>query len=187
MTSLKRITSHPPDVTVVVGTGDDAQEFQCYGVLLAAASPVLDAMLSSGMTESENKRIVFPEKDSVVWQLFLKCIDTERAFLYSYYDDGGFYNMDEEASLEEMARIILNESNVRSIVPLFHELQMNEYLKRCDNILVRLLKIPLNGAIMNQEVRSSSFYHFLLLTGSKTHGNASRFILNYSSNDSVGG
>eukprot|EP00956_Cyclotella_meneghiniana_P010001 scaffold13803_cov51-Cyclotella_meneghiniana.AAC.4 len=62
----KTITSHPPDVTVVVGSEDNKQEFQCYGVILAAASPVLDAMLSSGMAESENKRIEFPDKDPAV-------------------------------------------------------------------------------------------------------------------------
>eukprot|EP00956_Cyclotella_meneghiniana_P005657 scaffold7287_cov41-Cyclotella_meneghiniana.AAC.2 len=84
MTTSKTIISQPPDVTVIVGSGKTKQEFQCYGILLAAASPVLDAMLSSGMAESENKRIEFPDKDPAVWELLLRCIDTERAFLNNF-------------------------------------------------------------------------------------------------------
>jgi hypothetical protein len=49
----KTLISQPPDITVVVGKENNAQEFQCYSVILASASPVLDAMLSSGMKESE--------------------------------------------------------------------------------------------------------------------------------------
>ena len=103
---------------------------------MAASSPVLDAMLSSGMMESENKRIEFPEKDPAVWQLLLKCIDTKSALLYRYFAEvNGFFRVgDEESDSEEMPPI-LNESNVRSIVPLFHELQMDEYLEKCDYII----------------------------------------------------
>eukprot|EP00956_Cyclotella_meneghiniana_P036139 scaffold122191_cov23-Cyclotella_meneghiniana.AAC.2 len=53
-----------PDVKVVVGKDESAKEFECSGIILAAASPVLDAMLSSGMIESEQRLISFPEKDS---------------------------------------------------------------------------------------------------------------------------
>lgn len=50
-----------------------------------------------------------------------------------------------------MAPTILNESNYdRSVVPLFHKLQMGEYLKNTTIFSVILLLIPLNGAIMNQ-------------------------------------
>ncbi len=55
----KLLKSQAPDVTVVVGSGAAAQEFQCYGVILSAASPVIDAMLGSGMKECEQKRIEF--------------------------------------------------------------------------------------------------------------------------------
>ena len=120
-TASKTITSHPPDVTVIVGSEDNnRQEFQCYGVILAAASPVLDAMLSSGMAESENKRIEFPDKDPAVWQLLLKCIDTERAALYRYHKIK-IFDSDDEQEDQETIPLILNESNVRAIVPLFHE------------------------------------------------------------------
>jgi hypothetical protein len=68
----KKLTSQAPDVTVVVGSGDDAREFHCYGVILASASPVLDAMLSSGMKESENKRIEFPDKRPEEWEMVLR-------------------------------------------------------------------------------------------------------------------
>ena len=53
------LISQAPDVTVIVGSGVNAREFQCYGDILAAASPYLDAMLSCGMKESETKRIEF--------------------------------------------------------------------------------------------------------------------------------
>ena len=63
MNSTKLLKSQAPDVTVVVGSGAAAREFQCYGAILADASPVLDAMLGSGMKECEQKRIEFPDKD----------------------------------------------------------------------------------------------------------------------------
>jgi hypothetical protein len=62
MNSTKLLKSQAPDVTVVVGSGAAAQEFQCYGVILAAASPVVDAMLRSGMKECEQKRTSFQIK-----------------------------------------------------------------------------------------------------------------------------
>jgi sugar (pentulose or hexulose) kinase len=69
--------SRAPDVTVVVGSGDNAREFQCYGAILASASPVLDAMLSSGMKESENKT-----KDPREWEMVLRCMDPEYSLLF---------------------------------------------------------------------------------------------------------
>ena len=59
----------PPDVTVVVGTGDNQQEFECYKVVLSFASPYLDAMLSNDMVENNNSRIEFPDKDPDEWKI----------------------------------------------------------------------------------------------------------------------
>jgi uncharacterized membrane protein len=82
----KLLKSQAPDVTVVVGSGAAAQEFQCYGVILAAASPVIDAMLGSGMKECEQKRIEFPDKDPDEWKIILQCLDTASAFFYNHVD-----------------------------------------------------------------------------------------------------
>lgn len=111
--------SQQPDV--VVGTGEKAKEYQCYSVILAHASPVLDAMLSSGMRESENRRIEFPDKDPADWEALLESIDTSRTSIF--YDQTDSYLDD-----------VINESNVKSLIPLFHELQMDHYLIKCDDI-----------------------------------------------------
>ena len=65
----KIIRSMPPDVTVVVGTGDNQQEFECYKVVLSFASPYLDAMLSTDMVENSTSRIEFPDKDPEEWKI----------------------------------------------------------------------------------------------------------------------
>lgn len=119
---MKKLVSQQPDVTVVVGTGENAKEFQCYSVILAHASPVLDAMLSSGMKESETGRVEFPDKNPADWKTLLECIDTSRSSLSS---DEKNHILDE----------VINESNVRSLIPLFHELQMDRYLEKCDTVL----------------------------------------------------
>jgi hypothetical protein len=146
MSEVKRI-SQPPDVTVVVGSGRSKQRFECYSALLSAASPVLDAMLSSGMKEGMKRRIKFAKKDPEVWSLFLECIDPAGAFLAQRMDGWNYcdyydllkvetdYRDGEEAEASGEKSSILNRSNVRSLVPLFHELQMDKYLEKCDHIL----------------------------------------------------
>jgi hypothetical protein len=44
---------------------------------------VFDVMLSSGMMESKNKRIEFPDKHPIEWKMFQKCIDPSE-FLCSH-------------------------------------------------------------------------------------------------------
>ena len=65
----KRSRSMPPDVTVVVGTGDNQQEFECYKAVLTLASPYLDAMLGNDMVENSTSRIEFPDKDPEEWKI----------------------------------------------------------------------------------------------------------------------
>jgi hypothetical protein len=113
MNSTKLLKIQAPDVTVVVGSGAAAQEFQCYGAILAAASPVLDAMLGSGMRECEQKRIEFPDKDPEEWKIILQCLDTSSAFLYEPLD--GVIVRDDR--LVHLTDYPVNCSNVRSFVP----------------------------------------------------------------------
>jgi hypothetical protein len=134
----KTLISQPPDITVVVGHGDNAQEFQCYSVILASASPVLDAMLSSGMKESEEKRIEFPDKDPDEWRMLLRCIDNSTACLFRIVDQ-----YQEEGDLEKM----VIDRNVYALVPWFNELQMNSYLNRCDEILYEWMDTTISKGI----------------------------------------
>eukprot|EP00956_Cyclotella_meneghiniana_P022643 scaffold43086_cov53-Cyclotella_meneghiniana.AAC.8 len=127
MTSTKKIQSHEPDVTVIVGSGDDKREFLCYSAQLAHASPVLDAMLNSGMMEGETKRICFPDKDPEEWAVILECIDPARGFLFDLRNDGTWYEAEDDEAI--------NFWNARYFVPWFHELQMDAYLSRCDKIM----------------------------------------------------
>lgn len=134
MSSTKTVINQPPDVAVVVGSGENKREFQCHGVILAAASPVLDAMLSSGMVESQKRRIEFPDKDPADWEIFLRCIDPGAGFLC--VNDTNYNDIWDNDGDRRDVNPILNESNVRSLTPLFHELQMCLYLKKCDQILL---------------------------------------------------
>jgi hypothetical protein len=96
------------------------ENFNVFGVILASASPVLDAMLCSGMVESQKREIRFTKKDPSEWKLIMECIDSKNALLLS--ED---HNDDD----------VLNGSNVRALIPWFDELQMEAYLTRCDKIL----------------------------------------------------
>ena len=108
---------HEPDVTVVVGNGrDDKREFLCYSAQLAHASPVLDAMLSSGMMEGETKQICFPDKDPKEWAIILECIDPAGGFLFDRLDDSRWYEAEDAEAI--------NLRNARYFVYWFHELQM---------------------------------------------------------------
>ena len=127
MNATKKIKSHEPDVTVVVGNGDDKREFLCYSAQLAHASPVLDAMLSSGMMEGETKRICFPDKDPKEWAIILECIDPAGGFLFDRLDDSRWYEAEHDEAI--------NLRNARYFVYWFHELQMDAYLSRCDKIM----------------------------------------------------
>lgn len=107
MIHAKEILIQKPDIT-----GENKQEFACYGVLLAHASPVLDAMPSSGMTESVHRRIEIQTKDPDVWKLFFKCIAPSRVALC--WRTLNYKN--------------LRVSNVKMLVPLFHELGMDGWI-----------------------------------------------------------
>ena len=65
--------------------------------------------------------------------LFLECIDTERAFLNIHTINGRDNYNAEDGEDRETGSF---ESNARLIVPLFHELQMDEYLKKCDYSII---------------------------------------------------
>jgi hypothetical protein len=134
--------SQQPDVTVVVGSGDKQRTFQTFAVLLAYASPVLDAMLSSGMKESDSRRIEFPTKDPDEFELFLECIDPSKAARFrleeEYYEDFDYYidpDEQEEGIGDADKGALLNATNVMKLAPWFHELQMESYLRTCDDVL----------------------------------------------------
>jgi hypothetical protein len=70
----KKIRTQSPDVIVAVREGDARQEFECYKVVLAFASPYLDAMLSSDMVENSKVRIEFRDNDPEEWQVLYQII-----------------------------------------------------------------------------------------------------------------
>jgi hypothetical protein len=118
----KRIDSQAPDVTIIVGSGDNVEETRFYGVILASASPYLDAMLSNGMMESENRIIRFPEKNPLQWDVVLRCIDPSNALLFT-----------PEPRVDDI--LSSYQDAPRVLAPWFNELQMQPYLNRCDEIL----------------------------------------------------
>lgn len=71
----KKIRSQSPDVTVIVGKGDNMQAFECYKIVLSFASPFFDAMLSVEMAEKNASRIELPVE--AVLQLYRSKHDRE--------------------------------------------------------------------------------------------------------------
>lgn len=108
----KKVKSRPPDVIVSVGSGDNKQEFECYGVTLSFASEYLDAMLGSSMREGTMNIIEFPEKDPEEWKSLYEFISPET---------------------NRTAKI--TNKNVLVLIPWFHEFQMAGYVNECDKYL----------------------------------------------------
>lgn len=111
------LRSQTQDVIVVVGEGDAEQEFECYKLVLAFASPYLDVMLSSDMIEANSNRIKFPHRDPEEWKLF-----------YQFIDPNQIRTAMQDASI--------NRETATTLVSWFHEFQMEAYLLKCDNVLV---------------------------------------------------
>lgn len=72
----KQLKFSEPDLTVVVGEGENAVEFYHYKHLLAASCPFFDDMFSSGMKEAKENRIVFPDKDPDAWLKVCQFLDS---------------------------------------------------------------------------------------------------------------
>jgi hypothetical protein len=132
------IVSQAPDVTVTVGSGRDAVKFKCWSVILASSSPMLDAMLSNGMAESESKEIKFSNKDPNEFRTLLECIDPASAVLFSKKSD--------EDEHEPYDDCVLNRWNAHTLAPWFNELQMQPYLAKCDEILLTKIDVSDHGA-----------------------------------------
>ena len=116
----KKIRSQPADIIVAVGSGDAMREFECYKVVLSFASPYFDNMLSASMSESNNNRIEFPDKDPKAWEEFYKVIDPTQI---------GMANHD-----------VIDEANAMVLTPLFHEFQMDSCIEQCDLVLAQQVK-----------------------------------------------
>jgi len=125
-----------------IGTGDNAEEFKCYRIALAHACPYFDgehhkslsicnsiylyfiillylshaAMLSSNMSENNESRIEFPNKDPDEWKIFYPFIDPFQ--------------------IGEAKHASINDENVMTLVPWFHEFQMNSLHQQCDQFLL---------------------------------------------------
>ncbi len=99
-----------PDITLVVGSGDNKQGFECYKYELCYYD-YFDTMLSSKMREGKESRIEFPDKDPSYWQLFLDIINP----------------------VESTASITID--NVYALAPWFQEFQMSNFLDNCDSIV----------------------------------------------------
>ena len=111
----KILRSHPPDVTVSVGSGDEKQQFQCYKVLLCLASDYFDAMFSTELVENASSHVEFPAMDPKGWTLF-----------YNFICPG--------------CNAVIDRSNVEHLLPWFHQFHMVTCLKKCDFILSQSIK-----------------------------------------------
>ena len=101
----KRLRVSQPDVIVKVGD----QEYEHYSVLLCAASPYFDTMLSIDMRERLSGRIEFADKDPKDWDALLPFLEPHAPQL--------------------------TLPTIQQLLPWFHELQMDRLLEESDQFL----------------------------------------------------
>eukprot|EP00578_Thalassiosira_sp_NH16_P015670 CAMPEP_0181106502 /NCGR_PEP_ID=MMETSP1071-20121207/16565_1 /TAXON_ID=35127 /ORGANISM="Thalassiosira sp., Strain NH16" /LENGTH=335 /DNA_ID=CAMNT_0023189911 /DNA_START=519 /DNA_END=1526 /DNA_ORIENTATION=- len=119
--AAKKIRSQPPDVIVSVGSGETKREFQCYKVILSFASNYLDTMLSSSMKEGTLNRIDFPDKVPEEWEMLYEFISPQKI----------------GRSKHSNSNANINSDNVMTLLPWFHEFQMNDYMRDCDDYIAQ--------------------------------------------------
>jgi len=79
-------------------------------------------MLSTNMTENNESRIEFPDKDPTEWhKVFYPFIDPSKIGMAT-------------------PSAIINDENVMTIVPWFHEFSMESHLAQCDQFLSEKVK-----------------------------------------------
>ena len=101
----KRLRVSQPDVIVKVGD----QEYEHYSVLLCAASPYFDTMLSIDMRERLSGRIEFVDKDPNDWEALLPFLEPHAPSL--------------------------TLPTIQQLLPWFHQLQMERLLEESDQFL----------------------------------------------------
>ena len=111
----KILKSHPPDVTVSVGSGDEKQQFQCYKVLLCLVSDYFDVMFNTDFMENATSHVAFPDKDPKGWTIF-----------YNFISPG--------------CHEVIDRSNVEHLLPWFHQFHMVASLRKCDIFLSQSIK-----------------------------------------------
>ena len=136
--ALKKLRSSPTDVVVVVGTEENAKQYDCYGVVLAAASEVIDTMLASGMEESETRIVKLPDIEPEQFELF--------------------YSMLYGTSSQGTSK--LSTENVAKVVPLFNYFNMEKWLVKCDPLMAQI-EPPVITDSGNEEVKLASFNNLL--------------------------
>eukprot|EP00578_Thalassiosira_sp_NH16_P024590 CAMPEP_0181091424 /NCGR_PEP_ID=MMETSP1071-20121207/8392_1 /TAXON_ID=35127 /ORGANISM="Thalassiosira sp., Strain NH16" /LENGTH=346 /DNA_ID=CAMNT_0023173565 /DNA_START=519 /DNA_END=1560 /DNA_ORIENTATION=+ len=133
--AAKKIRSQPPDVIVSVGSGKTKREFQCYKVILSFASDYLDTMLNSSMKiclrlprydaklEHEGgdfKPNEFPDKVPEEWEMLYEFIAPQKIGRSRHNSNAN-----------------INSDNVMTLLPWFHEFQMNDYVRDCDDYIAQ--------------------------------------------------
>ena len=111
----KILKSHPPDVTVSVGSGDEKKQFQCYKVLLCLVSDYFDVMFNTDFMENATSHVAFPDKDPKGWTIF-----------YNFISPGCYE--------------VIDRSNVEHLLPWFHQFHMVAALRKCDIFLSQSIK-----------------------------------------------
>lgn len=119
--NVRRRCIGEPDVEVIVG----GVSFHHYSFLLCYGCDYFDTMLSSGMSESQNLRIEFPDKNPAEWKLV--------------------YPFLEPRSLSTAENVKITKENAKSVVPWFHEFGLSGLLKEADDRLWSCLLLFKHG------------------------------------------
>ena len=67
-TTTTMIRSSDPDLTIIVGKGEQQKIYECHSPIMAMYSQYIDSMLATPMREQKTRTISFSEIDSADWE-----------------------------------------------------------------------------------------------------------------------
>ena len=114
----KVMKSSSPDALVIVGEGQAQAKFECFQLVLAWKSDVIDTSLASDSFK----------KEFIDGMLVLRFQDGDPKTFAE------FYSIIEPSSVKKVTR-----ENVVGLYPWFHRFQMEELLNVCDDVLTAMV------------------------------------------------
>ena len=77
--SRKKVRRAVPDLTVIVGDGEDQRSFQFHSLMLETRSSFFESLVSSGMQESLDQKVTLSDVDPETFEAAMKYIDDPAA------------------------------------------------------------------------------------------------------------
>ena len=122
--TVKRLRLSDPDLSIVVGEGDQQKTYECYSQIMAMYSGYIDAALALPMREHKTMTLTFPEIDPPVWDKMLtylhlgaappECVNDVQVVFpwYDKYDFDAGLELCDTMLRQVISRPLLNDSNL---------------------------------------------------------------------------